>query len=248
LGKEPENVNQASAGGKIAIFRAADDAAKSAARLAALGFEAVIAPVMAPIALQAAAPQGAFEAWVATSAKALVLAEPALLAPFAGLPLYVVGAAGAAAAASRGLPVAACAADAASLARALVAELPREGRVLYFAGADRKPEMETTLIRAGFSVSTVEVYAAKARERWSEEEARGVACCRAALHYSRRSAEIALRLAERAGIMSHWRDMAHVTISADAAGVFAASGATKIIVAGAVREEAMLTALAAGIR
>ena len=229
---------------KVALFRAADDARKSAARLAALGFEAVIAPVMAPVALEAAAPRGRFDAVVTTSAKSLDLAGPALLAPFAGVALYVVGEAGAAAARRRGRSVAASAGDAAALAQVLIAALPQDGRVLYLAGADRKPEMESALTGAGLSVATVEVYAARARSEWSAEEAGAVACCRAALHYSRRSAEIALALAGRAGIWSQWRVMAHVAISADAAEPLIASGVGRIVVAASAREEAMLSALA----
>jgi uroporphyrinogen-III synthase len=130
------------------------------------------------------------------------------------------------------------------LARKLVAALPSEGRVLYLAGADRKPDMEHTLTRAGFSVATVEVYAAQACPEWSDQEARAVASCRAALHYSRRSAELALAFALRAGISTHWRAMAHVAISADVAEALTGSGAVEILVALAPREEAMLAALA----
>jgi uroporphyrinogen-III synthase len=228
---------------RVALFRAPDDARNSAARFAAHGFEAVIAPVMAPVALEATAPPGGFDAVVATSAKALDLASPALFVPLAGVPLYVVGEAGEAAAARRGLSVAASAGDAGCLARVLETSLPPRARVLYLAGVDRKLDLEAALIRVPFSVATVEVYAARARDGWSPDEAQAVASCGAALHYSRRSAELALLLAERAGILSQWRAMPHVAISADAAEPLGASGATKVIVAAAAREEAMLAAL-----
>lgn len=228
---------------RVALFRASDEALSSASRLASHGFEAVIAPVSAPVALEATAPPGRFDALVATSAKALDLASPALLAVLSGVPLYVVGAAGVAAAARQRLSVAVAASGAARLAHALTAALPRRARVLYLAGVDRKPDLEAALTRARVSVATVEVYAARARENWSADEARAVASCGAALHYSRRSAELALVLAERAGILSQWRAMPHVAISADAAERLGALGAAKIIVAAAPREEAMLAAL-----
>jgi len=236
-------LNESAASKRVALFRAANDARKTAARLVALGFEAVIAPVMAPVALETAIPAGPFDAVAATSAKALDFADPALLASFADTPLYVVGAAGEAAAARRGLSLAASAGDAVALALVLVATLPGQGRVLYLAGADRKLELESALIRAGLSVVAAEVYAAQARQDWSAEEARAVASCRAALHYSRRSAELALRLTARAGVGAQWRAMAHVAISVDAAEPLRASGVT-VLVAAAAREEAMLAALA----
>lgn len=228
---------------RVALFRAGEDARKSAARLSALGFEAVIAPVLEPVALDAALPSGRFDAAAATSAKALDFARPALLAAISRAPLFVVGAAGEAAAARRGRSVAASAGDAAELAQVLVAALPSHARVLYLAGADRKPELENALIRAGLSVVTLEVYAARARLEWSAEEALAVASCRAALHYSRRSAELASDLAARAGILPQWREMAHVAISVDAAEPLGASGVITIVAA-AAREEAMFAALA----
>ena len=237
-------MNEAVTPWRVALFRAAEDAVPSAARLSALGFEAAIAPVLAPVALEAQAPPGRFDALVATSAKALDFANSALLATFAGVPLHVVGAAGAAAAARRGLCAAVSAPDAGALASLLIDRIPRGASVLYLAGADRKPDIEAALRRVQVSLTIVETYAALARPEWSAREARAVASCRAALHYSRRSAELAHRLAERAGISSQWRAMAHVAISADAAEPLGASDAAKIIVAAAPREEAMLAALA----
>ena len=63
-----------------ALFRAEEDAAESAARLAALGISAVIAPAFEPAALPALPPQGPFDGVIATSAKAFELASPATLA------------------------------------------------------------------------------------------------------------------------------------------------------------------------
>jgi uroporphyrinogen-III synthase len=235
-------LNEASARTRVALFRAADDARKSAERLATMGFEAVIAPVMAPVGLEPPVPTGRFDAVAATSAKALDLMAPSLLASLAQTALYVVGAAGVAAAARRGLGVAGSAGDARDLARVVIDALGDKGRVLYLAGADRKPDMENALIRAGFSIEVAEVYAARALSDWSAEEAHGVASCRAALHFSRRSAELALGLALRAGIEAPWRAMTHVTISVDAAEPFHASGVA-VVIAAAPREEAMFTAL-----
>ncbi len=102
------------------------------------------------------------------------------------LPLYVVGGKTAAAAARAGLVAQATAGDVA----ALVPSLP-QGRALYLAGRDRKPDLEAAL--AG-RIATVVVYEARARAGWDEAEAQAVAAAAVALHYSERSAELALTL------------------------------------------------------
>jgi uroporphyrinogen-III synthase len=228
----------------VAVLRASDDARATSARLAELGFAVALAPVLAPVGLAAAAPDGRFDAVAATSAKALDFAPAGLLAAVAGLPLHVVGSAGRCAAERRGLAVAGEAEEAAALARALAAALPRGARALYLAGADRKGDLEAALAAAGIAVETVEVYAARAREAWDQGEAAAVARAGAALHYSRRSAELATHLAERAGIGRRWRTMPHVAISADAAAPLRAAGAESVVVAAAPNEPAMLALLA----
>src|ERR1019366_4802217 len=97
-------------------------------------------------------------------------------ARLATIPLYVVGARAARAARDTGLAVAGePAADAAALAERLARALPPGARLLYLAGRDRKPTLETALAAAGLVVQAVELYAAESRETWSAGEARAVA-------------------------------------------------------------------------
>ena len=227
-------------------MRAAEDAAGVAERLSALGFEAVLAPVLAPAALDATVPSGPFSAAIATSAKALTLASDAMIASLRGLPLYVVGLAGLRAAEARGLREKGVTPDAAQLATALIAILPRRARALYLAAADRKADLEDALRAAGIVVETVVVYEARAVEAWSEKEAAALANVDAALHYSRRSAEIASRLAARAGLGERWPAIAHVAISRDAAAPLQAAGAS-VFIAAAPDEAAMFEALSAAL-
>jgi uroporphyrinogen-III synthase len=223
----------------VALFRARDEARASASLLAGRGIVAALAPVTELAATGAAPPQGDFDFTVATSAQALALASPAALAALAGTPLYVVGGKTAAAAARAGVKTAATASDVA----ALVPVLPG-GRGLYLAGRDRKPDLEAAL---GERVAVVVVYEARARAGWDEEEARGVAEAAAALHYSERSAELALRFAEAAGHAAAFRRLPHVCISRAVAGRVAESGAKRVMFPHKPTQEPLFDALEAAL-
>ena len=79
--------------------------------------------------------------------------------------------------------------DADELIATLIGVLKPEASVLYLAGRDRKEVIEAALAER-FELEVVETYAAEAREAWRPTEARSLASCAAALHYSRRSAEL----------------------------------------------------------
>ena len=102
--------------------------------------------------------------------------------------------------------------------------------MLYLAGRDRKDVIEAALADA-FDVEIVEAYAAEAREAWRPAEARPLASCVAALHYSRRSAELAAALAKAAGEEACFLDLNHVCISRDVAESLQALGASRIAIA-----------------
>ena len=204
---------------RVALFRAREDAARTAGRLRRLGFTAAILPVVETVALPFDLPQTKFDAVIATSAKAfLSKAAPAA-------PLYAVGARTARVAQERGWSIAAPPApDAARLIGILAARLRPGARLLYLAGRDRKPALEAAL-KPLFALDVVEAYEARARNAWSPAEARALASCAAALHYSRRSAELAARLADEAGSAQDFLRLRHICLSADAAEPLRAMGA-----------------------
>ena len=82
-----------------------------------------------------------------------------------------------------------------------------------------------------FWLEVVEAYAAEAREAWRPAEARALASCVAALHYSRRSAELAAALAKAAGVEACFLKLNHVCISRDVAEPLQALGATRVAIA-----------------
>ena len=186
---------------------------------------------------------------LATSANAFAWLATDAGAGLTGLALYVVGERTAAAARAAGFGEAeAIAADAAGLGAIIAARLPPASRLLYLTGRDRNGDLEAALGAAGRQVVAIEVYAADARDAWSVAEAQAFAACGAALHYSRRSAELAAVLAERARLGAHFRAILHVCLSHDAAEPLRAIGADRIAVASGPRESLLIEALAAAAR
>ena len=147
---------------RIALFRAREDAAGSAARLRRLGFAVANLPVIEIAPLPFAPAKTRYDAVIATSAKAFLSDAPVERAS----PLFVVGARTARAAESHGWRLAAPPApDAARLIEALERLMAPGASLLYLAGRDRKGGLEAAL-GATRALEIVEVYAAEAREAW----------------------------------------------------------------------------------
>ena len=229
-------------------MRPIEDAWRSAENLRARGFEPFLAPVTILRATGAQPPGEDFDALLATSANAFARLSAEACARLSGLKLYVAGERTAAAASAAGFGAAdGIAPDAVALAVLIVARLPRASRFLYLAARDRKSDLETALAAAGHCIVATEVYIAEARPAWTASEALGVSACGAALHYSRRSAELAGILAERAGLGEHFRSLPHVCISQDATEPLRAFGARRIVVARGARETLLIDALGSAV-
>ena len=227
---------------RVALFRARDDAAFSGARLRKLGFRVVSLPVISIAAWPAETKRKDYRAVVASSAHAFI--GGAIRG--AASPLYVVGARTARAAEARGWRLAAPPApDAARLAEMLRRELPPGSSVLYLAGCDRKSTLEGEL-SGFFTLEVVEVYSAEARAAWRPSEIRALASCDAALHYSRRSAVLAARLAEAAGLAKGFLALRHYCLSDDVAESLRAIGSPRVVVAARPDEAALFAALSDG--
>jgi uroporphyrinogen-III synthase len=212
---------------QVALFRERNDANASAARLRRLGFAVACLPVIeirtTPVELR----RSRYDAIVATSGKAFLSDSPL----HKSLPLYVVGARTGHAAEARGWRLALPPApDANQLVKMLTGALKPKASVLYLAGRDRKEVVETALSER-FALEVVEAYAAEAREAWRGSEARALASCVAALHYSRRSAGLAAALAKTAGVEDCFRKLEHVCMSRDVAEPLQSVGATRVRIA-----------------
>jgi uroporphyrinogen-III synthase len=212
---------------RVTLFRARQDANATAGRLRRFGFSVVCLPVI-EIRPSRIEPQRArYDAVIASSDKAFL----SDLRLDKSSPLYVVGARTGRAAAARGWRLALPPArDADELIATLIGVLKPEASTLYLAGRDRKEALEMTLAER-FKLEVAETYAAEAREAWRPSEARSLAVCAAALHYSRRSAELAATLAKMAGAEDCFLKLKHVCISRDVAEPLQALGAGRIAIA-----------------
>ena len=154
---------------KVALFRAREDAARSAEALAAIGFDAVVLPVIETRALAFTPSRSRYDAVLATSAKAFLADAPV----DRSAPLYGVGERTAQAAIAAGWRLAAPPApDADSLAALIRARVAPGATLLYLAGRDRKPGLEQALAGA-YALEVVEAYAAEARACLSAERGGG---------------------------------------------------------------------------
>lgn len=145
---------------RVLLTRPQPGASRTAARLAALGFEPVPLPLTRIEQLPMADVLPAdFDAVVVTSANAVRHASESLLHDIAELPCFVVGSETAAVAADVGFRhVQHADGDASSLAGLVRARLPRGARLLYLCGRLRRATVEQALAEAGLDVVPVETY------------------------------------------------------------------------------------------
>ncbi len=195
---------------RILVTRARQDAALTAARLQALGHVPVLAPVLEIMPLEFVWPQKP-RALVATSAHAFIKPPPA---DWHDLPLYVGGETTARAAAKLGFTRDVIVRDDVGGLAALLAVSDSSG-ALYLAGTHRKPILETAI--PGLSV--LETYEARACDHLPEDALDQLKSNRidVVLHYSRRSAEIFVRLIHQQNISLATLVASHICLSRDVA-------------------------------
>jgi uroporphyrinogen-III synthase len=229
----------------ILLTRALDEAMRTAVKLEAHGHRAILSPVLEMVPTGAQWPHGVVDGVLATSAQAFELFSDAPDWPLPEarrlIPLFFVGDRTLAAARERGFEgPALIAPDAKELAASVAARLAA-ARLLYLAGRDRKPDLETRLLEAGNRIDVIEVYAAQATEFLSEAAEAHIAAgdIGAVLHYSRRSAEIFVDLALQAGLDAS--GLIHVAISSDAAAPLRDADFRDVHVAEKPNEQAMIT-------
>lgn len=225
---------------RVVVTRPQPAAAATGRRLAMLGHEPILAPMLHVEATGKALPSGPFDAVAATSANAFLGFASAGLPPgLADVPLHAVGERTAAAARRAGFrDVVEADGDAAALAESLVRSLPRASRVLYLAGTERKPVLERRLGEAGLVVAAAEVYAARALGNVPAEVFAGPPPT-VVLHYSRRSAEAFVAAARAGGHEAAMVCLPHLCLSADVAGPLIEAGASVVMVASRPDEDAL---------
>lgn len=213
---------------RVLVTRSAGDAERTARTLAGLGHAACLAPVTRIVLTGDPAPDAAYDALIVTSAHA----ADALAGLDRHTPVFAVGERTADAVRAHGFAhVTVADGDAVSLARLIRESLPPGLVLLHVTGRHHKEEPAASLRAAGFPVPTWEAYEAKAVERLpaAAVEALRTGQIGAALHYSRRSADLVVRLAEEAGLASNLRAFPHLCLSADVAAPLTATGAATLV-------------------
>ncbi len=231
---------------RVALFRARADGERTADRLRALGHDPVLAPVIEVVATGAPIASGDFDGLVFTSGHAVDALTFDQRRESMDRPCFCVGAQTAARAARAGFAdVRVGPGDAEALAALIRSALPRGARLLFVTGRDRKDTVERRLIAGGCQVEVAEVYEARAQTSWSApvRDALVHGELGAALHFSRRSAELALHLAASAGVLKPLLAAAQHCLSQDASAPLVASGATRIVVAERPTEDSLLASL-----
>lgn len=203
---------------KILVTRPEPEASATKARLADLGFEAVIAPVIEVSATHQLAPRGAYHAALVTSANAVRLMEPRLRRELLNTPIYCVGEKTAEAARSQNFhDIRIAEGDGKSLAGLVRKNFPHGGHLLYLAGTPRKTLLEDELKAAGLDILAVDLYRADPIADWPNASKRAVQQVEVSLHYSRASAEAFLALIARDPYLEKLRQIRHLCLSTDVA-------------------------------
>ncbi len=228
----------------VLLLRAADDAARSAAEIQKRGHRLVLSPVIEIVPTGLPLPAGDFDALVMTSAQVLKFLPDDDADRLRPLPLFCVGSRSAVAALRNGFPPAVIIApDVKSLTAQIAAQFPPPIRFLYLAGEDRKPDLEDDLTAAQFQITVHEIYRAKAAENLTSQalaalEDRAIDII---LHYSRRSVEIFLRLAEAEQL--DLSPPAHICLSADCAAPLMEAGYPHVLISETPDETALFSKL-----
>lgn len=231
---------------RVLVTRPQWDAARTAARLAELGHQAVVEPLLAvePIAIEKI-PQGPFAALAATSANAMrVAGGMAALDSLRALTLHAVGNRTAIAAREAGFKIAIDAdGDAVALAQNLSRYVKPPARVLHLAGEERQQELGPLLAVHGIEVEVLSLYRMHTADRLGAAAASiSAGQVDAVLHFSPRSAATFAALVKQRGLAEAARALRHLCLSHAVAAPLAAIG-VKAEVAAAPNEAALLALL-----
>jgi uroporphyrinogen-III synthase len=225
---------------RLLLTRPEPDAARSADALRQRGHAVLVAPLtrLEPVAAEFSGP---FAALLMTSANAVrAAAQHARASELRMLPVVTVGARTAQVARAAGFADVTSADGAlGDLVRLVAARVQHGARVLYLAGEHRAGDVGGDLGRHGIAVETAVIYRAAAREELAGDLLASLGSLDGALHYSRRSAEILLRLADRAGVLGPMLGLSHYCLSAEVARPLQAAGAARLKVAAHPDENAL---------
>ena len=232
---------------RILLTRPRPDAERTARRIADIGHQPVVAPVIEIVPTPTALPHGVSEAVLATSANVAAVAGT-LPDAVRAKPFYAVGRRTADAARAAGFrDVRMSEGGAESLAALVALTLQRPASLLYLAGHDRKPTIETALADAGYAIVTHVAYEARAVSAWPTDVIEDLRQDRlgGALHYSRRSASLAIERARQDACLDGFLRLRHWCLSVDVEAPLRAAAASRTAVAAEATERSLFSLLPA---
>lgn len=226
----------------ILVTRPEPDNRATEAKLRAKGYRALLAPLLRFEPVPAALGNDTFAGVIITSANALRATQ--IPETLRALPLFAVGDHTAAAARQAGF------ADPRSAhgdVKSLMALVAKEGTspLLYLAGEDVSADLGAQLAKSGIAVITRTVYRMAAAHALPDDVKAALTNggVKAVLHYSRQSAAAFVAAARAAGLQAALA-LPQVCLSDRIAQFLKEAGATRLAVAAAPDEEALLKALA----
>lgn len=224
---------------RVLVTRSPEDAARTAEKLAGRGHEACLAPVTRIVPTGDPMPLDSYDALIVTSAHA----EAALAALDRTKPVFAVGERTAEPLRAAGFAgIAVAEGDAVSLVQLIRGTLAPGLTLLHVTARHHKEEPALSLRAAGFTILQWEAYEAQAVEALPDAavEALRSGQIGAALHYSRRSADLVIRLAGEAGLASSLLGIPHLCLSADVAAPLRSAGAATLVAEEEPSEDALL--------
>ena len=224
---------------RVLLTRPSDQAARTAQRLTALGHQPIGAPVLEIAPTGAAVPETPFDWLLATSAQAFLGLQQS--SPLLKIPLACVGERTAEAGRILGFTPLAVGVDGEALANTLLQDRIAKS-ALYLAGGERKGVLERRLGEKGWRIWIVETYVARPVAVWPEtiHDALKRGEIDAVLHYSPRSAVLALALMGRESA----RRLFHFCLSPEIAAVCRGwAPAERIAAASQPDEDSLMTLL-----
>lgn len=231
---------------RLLVTRVLADAEHTALALRARGHDVLLAPVLRvePV-IEADIPARSWGAILMTSVNAArAIAVHPQGGSLKGVPLFAVGRQTARAAAAAGFTdIVSADGNAADLVDCVTARLGRShAPLLYLAGEHRSGDVAGDLGSHGLTVGTVVIYRTLAATTLSDaaREALSANAIDAILHFSRRSAVIALDCAKAAGLTENILRVRHYCLSANVAEPLRAAGAPDIRIARHPDETALL--------
>ncbi|MDU0341583.1 uroporphyrinogen-III synthase [Bosea rubneri] len=230
---------------RVLVLRPQPDAERTAKVLIERGQEPVLAPLFSIVPGTEPAPKGPFDALVLTSANAVPALEQLPKAWRKSLPAFCVGSRTAEAAGALGFATRNAKGNRSDLLALIAGELPEPRKLLFVAGQDRHDDLPEQLRATGHTVTVWTAYEAKAVDTLPQPAAEALRGgeADAALHYSPRSAQTFLALADAAGLTEQALALPQVALSAEIAAPLISAGAGTVLVAEHAEEAALLAAL-----